>query len=269
MTDTQPPNVSAAGSSRKGLSPLALIAIIVGAVVVIGFVGLFVLGVFLWRAGQEVVDQATGERSLTEFLEALEENPARAAAEAIVRLNPELELIETNDAAGTLTIRDTSTGGTATLNFEDIAAGRFSITTDEGEFSVDAQSGEGGALRVTGTDGEMAFGGAATLDNVPDWVPTYPGVADLQVGYQGTDGDSLTGAISGGTTDDPQTVLDYYERVLEGSGYDIGGRSLTESGPTSFGSISASNASSGRNVNVAVIREDDGTQVTVNYKEEN
>jgi hypothetical protein len=94
-------------------------------------------------------------------------------------------------------------------------------------------------------------------------------VADLQVVYQATEGDSLTGAISGGTTDDPETVLDYYEGALEGSGYDIGGRSLTESGPASFGNISASNASNGRNVNVAVIGENDGTQVTVTYNEEN
>lgn len=269
MTDAPPPNVPAASSSRKGISPLALIALIVGTLVVIGFVGLFVLGVFLWRAGQEVVDQATGERSLTEFLEALDENPARAAAEAMVRLNPELEMVDTNDGAGTITIRNTSTGEKATLNFEDIAAGRFSITNDEGEFSVNAQGGEGGALTVTGTDGTMAFGGAATLDNVPDWIPTYPGVTDLQVAYQGTDGNSLTGTISGGTTDDPQAVLDYYARVLEGSGYDIGGRTLTESGPSSFGSISASNVSIGRNVNVAVLGENDATQVTVTYNEEN
>ena len=43
-------------------------------------------------------------------MEALRDNPAQAAAETLIRVNPELELLGTDEGAGTITFRKQSDG---------------------------------------------------------------------------------------------------------------------------------------------------------------
>ena len=116
---TTPPPLPESGADKKGLSPLAWIAIGIGTFVAVGFAGCLALGVFVFRTGQEAVREATGSESLSDFVEGLRGDPARTAAEAIIRINPELDLISTDDDAGTITFRNTRTDEEATLNFAD------------------------------------------------------------------------------------------------------------------------------------------------------
>ena len=111
-----------------------------GLVVVLAVVAL-AAGFFVFQKGKEIVQEATGSESFQEILQDLKDNPVKTAAELMIRTNPELQLLATDDEAGTFTFRITRTGEEATVNFEDIAKGRFSVTTSEGEYSIDA-SGE-------------------------------------------------------------------------------------------------------------------------------
>jgi hypothetical protein len=263
-----PPPVPGSAPAKKGLSPLAWIAIVVGGIMVVGFVGLMALGVFLFRQGREVVREMTGAESFSEFAEDLKDNPARASAETMIRMNPELDLIRTDDAAGTVTFRNNKTGEEATLNFADIAAGRFSMTTSEGEYSIDAADGvAGGEGGVTfrGPEGETRFGATAGLGDVPEWVPVYPGGSETQSAYQTTSGDGLSGAVSSKTADGVQRVVDYYKTVLEDAGYTIGAQSMTQSGDGAVGSISGELPEEERSINVTVIQQGGETQIIVNY----
>ncbi len=53
-----------------------------------------------------------------------EKNPERAAAELVVKFNPEYEKVSTDDEAGTMTIR-AKDGTVMTLSYEAIGEGRF------------------------------------------------------------------------------------------------------------------------------------------------
>lgn len=112
-------------------------------------VGMVVLAVSIFNWGRDALEEATGEQSLSDFVEGLEGNPARTIAETAIRMNPELELLSTDEDAGTITFRNKETGEEATLNFADIAEGRFTMTTSDGDFSVDAPAG-GGDVQRTG-----------------------------------------------------------------------------------------------------------------------
>ena len=68
----------------------------------------------------------------------LEQNPARTIARGIIMANPELEEVSADDEAGTITIRNTKTGEIITVNYDDIAEGKLSFSTDKGEITVDA-----------------------------------------------------------------------------------------------------------------------------------
>ena len=106
----------------------------------IGLIAMLGLGVSIFNWGRGALEDATGEWSLSDIVKSLEDSPARTMAETVIRMNPELELISTDDDAGTITFRSNETREEAILNFEDIAQGRFTMTTSEGEVSLDASA---------------------------------------------------------------------------------------------------------------------------------
>ena len=274
MPDSTPPPIPGAptpGPAKKGLSPLAWIAIGCGGIILVGAIAVIGLGIFAFRAGQEVVEEATGGRGIGGLVEDFQDNPARVGAETMIRVNPELDLIETDAAAGTITFRNNRTGEEATLNFADIEEGRFSMTTDEGQLSIDASDENAGAVTFSGPEGEVRFGVGAGLDDVPDWVPVYPGASEHQGSYQATAGDGVTGAVTSTTTDSAQAVVGYYTQLFEDAGYSILAESLTRTPDGAFGAVSAELAAEGRTINVGVIEQMPAggqvaeTQIVVNY----
>ena len=242
------------------------------------------------------------------------------AAQTMIRDNPNLDLVETDEEAGTITVRNNKTGEIATLNFEDIAEGKFSVTTDEGDFSVDASvDGEEGSVTIKGPEGETRFGatsgdmalslgdaevdatsgdvavsttdqatqgseisdgeeggvtkkgpegethiGASVdLDDVPDWVPLYPGMTETQSTLYFTPADGVMGAFTGKTSDDARKVVDYYKKHFEDEGYTIQAEALSSTPQGDFGSIVGE--LSGRTVTVGVVESEGEVQVDLNY----
>ncbi len=202
----------------------------------LALVGMVVLGVSIFNWGRDALEEATGDRSLSDIVESLEDSPARTIAETAIRMNPEFELLSTDDDAGTITFRRIETGEEATLNFEDIAEGRFTMTTREGEFSVDATaavaagSAAGGGVTFSGPDGQTRLGANITLDDLPEWVPVYPGSSDARVAYMTSTDDGASGMLTGTTDDSVQQVVDHYRDVFEDNSFTIANESTTQSG---------------------------------------
>ena len=224
------------------------------------------LGFFIFNKTKEVVQEATGSGSVTEFLEDMQQNPAKTAAETMVRMNPDLELVKTDDDAGTITFTNSKTGEEATLNFEDIAEGRFSMSTAEGEYSIDATDNGEGGVTFKGPDGETRFGASADLSAVPDWVPHYPGMEETQSTLHSTTADGVMGAFTGKSTDDAEAVVAHFKQLFEDQGYKIGGESMTKTGDGAFGGVNG-DLGDGRTVNVVVMSGQGNTQVTINYNQ--
>ncbi len=265
MSNGAPPPIPGTTPAKKGLSPLAWVGIGCGGLLVLGFVVFIALTAFVFKKGKDMVVEATGSSSIQEMVQKLEDNPAKAAAELAIRVNPDLELIATDDEAGTITFRNTKKGEEATVNFEDIAEGRLSVTTNEGEFSVSANDSSEGGVTFKGPEGETRFGASADLSDVPDWVTPYPGSSDTQSSFHSTTGEGMMGALTSKTSDSPQEVVDHYKKVFEDSGYEIGAQSMTTTGNGAFGAISGERKGEGKTLNVVVMGEGEQTTVTINY----
>ncbi|MGH9380894.1 MAG: hypothetical protein ACRD2Z_09830, partial [Thermoanaerobaculia bacterium] len=153
---------------KKKLGPLAWI--------LIGCLGIIVLVGILTVAGG-----IFATKKLKDVAENYRENPARAAAELAVRMNPDLELVEADDEAQTLTIRNKKTGEVFTADWSDIQQGKFRIDAGGKKVTVDATratSGDGGVITMTDESGDatVTIGGGDT-SSVPAWFPAYPGAS--------------------------------------------------------------------------------------------
>lgn len=266
MSNQVTPPVSGSAEEKKGLSPLAWVAIGCGGIIIVGFLVFFLLAIFIFQRGRAMVEDATGSSSISEFLEDMEDNPAKTAAETMIRLNPDLETVATDDEAGTITFRNNRTGEEATLNFEDIAEGRFSMTTSEGDFAIEADAAGAGGVTVTGPEGETRFGAGADLSDVPDWVPAYPRATETQGMMHSTTAEGVAGSFTSKTADDAQTVVAYFKELFEDQGYEIGSESMTRTGDGAFGTITGE-LGDGRSVNVVIIEGDGESQVTITYNQ--
>lgn len=263
MSEETSPPVAATAAAKSGLSTLAKVGIGCGVLGVIGLVVFVVAGYFLVQKGQEMVQEATGVESLEELAESLQENPAKFAAELAIRNNPDLEFLETDDEDGTITFRNRASGEKATLNFEDIAEGRFSMSTDEGDISIDADAD--GGVTVAGPEGEARFGARANLEDVPDWVPLYPNASEIKSAFQSASGNEMNGALSITTSDTPQAVFDYYKQLFEEQEHNILSQSMTDTGQGSLGSLKV-DLGTGREINIAILGLAGTCQVTLTYQ---
>ncbi len=253
MSEPQTPAPPAAQPpAKKKVSPWVWV---LGGCLVLVFLVLLLMGGCTWFLADKAKDMAAD----------FEANPAKAAAELVVRINPDLELVSTDEGAGTMTVLQKSTGEEITLNFEDIAEGRFSFETDEGESTISFDpEGEGG-LTVEGPDGTTTFGSGAD-DDLPGWVSVYPGASEPEGAYSSTAGDQRTGAVSFRTTDPVARVLEFYERTLKAEGLDVTKNIFTAQG-SEGGMLNGSSQSPARSVTVMVSEEDGETVISVNYTE--
>lgn len=241
---------------KKGLSPLAWVGIGCGVIVVLGVIALVAGG---WWV----------KNKATQYADKFEKNPTLAAAEVAVRMNPELELVKVDDDKGTLTIRNKKTGEEITMNAEDVKEGKVTFKTKDGTTTFDASgSGENGSVKVTGPNGQVATfgGGAGAPQNLPSWLPTYPG-GTVQGSFDSTSGNERTAAFSVTTTDPADKVLSFYEEKLKGAGLKVDRTNFDTNGMKG-GVINGTGENPVRQVGVTVGTQDDGsTSAAVTFSE--
>jgi len=191
---------------KKGLPVLAWIAIGCGGILVLSGIGFAFVG---WLAMSKMKDVASD----------FEDNPTRAAAELVVRMNPDLEMVESDDDAGTITVREKSSGKVVTMNYEDIEEGRISFESEEGrvEITGQPQGGEGG-MTITTDEGETRIGGGG---EIPDWVPAHPATTTRQSLLRSTGPTGDTGQATFTVDADADAVAAFYKAALEKAGYTV------------------------------------------------
>ena len=237
---------------RKGLHPLAWVGIGCGVLLVIVVAVTLVGGFFLARTVKNVAED-------------FENNPGLAAAKIIVKASPELEEVDVDEDAGTMTIRNTKTGELITVNFDDIKEGRFSWTADGEEITVDISDADSGTVKVESSDGDgfALTTGAAVTDEIPDWVPIYPGTEPANRGSLRTD-NSVSGNYSTTTDDAVAEVLEFFREALKSADYKVNVN--TYSGTDNEGAmINGSVEGEGKTVVVLINRDEESTTVNVTY----
>lgn len=229
--------------------------------VLIGCLGLaLVFGIVAVSCGLFVFGKA--KEAVQEF----EKNPARAAAETMVRLNPDLELVDADDEAETLTIRNKKTGEVFTADWSEIREGRISFESDGKEVTLDAQgtAEEGGVITMTDeSGGETVVLGGGDASAVPDWFPAYPGASDVGSTYSSRSAGEETGLFTFTTSDPVADVMAFYRDRLAGLGFELAENTYTSAG-VEGGSLSGEDGE-GRTVAVSVNSQGGETQVGVNF----
>ena len=237
---------------RKGLHPLAWVGIGCGVILVIVVAAMLIGGFFLARTVKNVAED-------------FEDNPGLAAARFVVKASPDLEEVETDEEAGTMTIRNTKTGELITVNFEDIKEGRFSWTADGEEVSVDVSDAESGTVKIESSDGDgfQLTTGDAVTEAIPDWVPVYPGTEPKNRGSMKTD-EMVSGNYTTKTGDSAEKVLEYFRDTLKAEGYQVNINTYT-SDDSGGGIVNGSLESEGKTVVVLVNTDGGSTGITVTH----
>lgn len=235
-------------TEKKGLSPWAWVAIGCGGLLLVAMIVMMVGGMFV-------------AKKVGDFAEDFEENPA-AAAEMLIKMSPDLELVDSDRDAGTITIRNKEDGKVITVNYDDIEKGKLSFETDEGEVTLSASGDpEEGLLTVT-TDGEETMRiGSSDMDDIPDWVPVFPGATATGT-YSASTPDGMGGSFQLTSSDSADEVLAFYVEQFEDGDWSV--QKTEYSGPDGKGGqVIASQE--GRTVMVILSSTEEGTQAMVNY----
>jgi len=241
-----------APAAKKGLGPLAWVAIGCGALIVVGFIIFAAAGLFVAKKAGEFA-----------------ENPTKAAAELVVRMNPDLELVESDEDKGQITVRQKSTGEVATFDYSEIEEGRFRFKTDEGEMTVDASAEQdGGTVTIKTDEGVAQYSASGEAGDVPDWVPLYPGATKTVGGGSASTPDMAGGTVQFETGDEPRKVLDYYEEKLKEEGYQVFLQTMSsgEEGPQ--GNVIGEDRASKRTIHVMVTKEQGVTGLVIVYSQQ-
>jgi hypothetical protein len=260
---TQPP--------KKGMSPLAWVAI--------GCVGLLILGAV--GVGVAFVMGASFVRGKAEsYAERWEANPELEAIKVAYRFVPEIDVVDSDSDRRTVTLRNTRTGEEVVLDFEEASQGTFRFATgdEEGEIRFGGDQGilevrgrEGtvriggdpqrGVLEVEGSEGRVRIGGGG---EVPSWVPVYPGT-EPQALFTQDDPRQVGGMIELQTSHSLDRVAAFYRERLEGLGYEV--NETRFSGPDGEGALVAGeNRSARRTISMHLEGTPEGTLARITYQ---
>jgi hypothetical protein len=123
-------------------------------------------------------------------------NPGVALSKVLTAANPDLEVINVDNAGRRLTIRDRRDGKEVTVSYDDVKNGHIS-------FSARDENGKVGQVDIGGGAGKL-----------PSWVPVYPGAkVESHISGQGNDGDERSegGVYQFTSGDSPSQVMSFYQ----------------------------------------------------------
>ncbi len=235
----------------QGTHPLVWVAVGCGAVILLG-------GLAIMTAGYFAYDKAK------DAFEAMEENPVVVASKLIAAANPEIEVVEADEENRVITFRNTKTDEEYTIDFEDIEQGRINFFSDDESLSLQVEAGEDnpGSLTVTTDEGTTKFGAVADRDDLPSWLPVYPGTTPV-ANYTSETAEERTGAYTIETEDDLEDVIDYYVTELEKKGFSIENRFTSSDGAM----VTAKSSDGALTVNLAASVDGGTVEAIVNFSE--
>ena len=190
-------------------------------------------------------------------------NPALAAAKLMAMANPDVEVVSSDDANGTVTIKDKKTGKVITLNFDQIKDGKLQVEQDGQKVTIDS-SGDG--LNVKGTDGSTVQIGTSSSAQLPEWLPSYPG-STAQSAFSMQGGAESGAAVSFTTQDAIDKVSKFYQDALKNAGMTVSANMMTQDGKTAGGMITAESADKKRSAVVNIASGDEGATVGITYSD--
>lgn len=158
---------------KPGIPPLGWVGIVLGSVLLV-FV---ILGILAFSFIKKKIELYT-------------RNPEKAAAEMLVGVHPDLEIVDRNDERSEMTIR-VKGGETLKVRYDEIAKGKFSFKDAQGNV--------------------VQLGGKSDLSEVPDWVPKVTGLSEIRA-FGNVRNGKAAGFYAGTTTELPETIEAAFEK---------------------------------------------------------
>lgn len=227
--------------------------------ILIGVIGLFM---FIGIAVGVVTIFAV--HKVKQFGSEMKSNPGLAMTKMMARMNPNAEVLSTNDSDGTVTIKDKSTGKVMTMKFDPDTKKMVMIDGDGKKVELSASgSGDDGKVEIKSSDGTVKFGGG---DKSPAWVPAYPGSSpEGNFSAQGADGSTSTFSFK--TKDSPEKVRAYYEEAVKSNGMKVTNTYSGQSGSESTAMVTAQDEAQKRTLLVMISTSDGETAVHITASE--
>ncbi|MFY9820112.1 MAG: hypothetical protein WAM82_01945 [Thermoanaerobaculia bacterium] len=271
-----PPPPGTPQAPKKGLSPLAWVGI--------GCAVLFVL-CLLVLGGVVGVGGYFAKKTLGKF----KEHPTLATFELMVRANPDLELVKSDEKTNTLTIKnkktgevDTisadetthtltvkneTTGETSTMSMDDVKGGKLTVKSDKGTATFDASGKDGGTFKVTDEKGQTTTmnAGAGAPQNLPSWLPVYPG-GTVKGTFDTTSAEGRSAAFTVSTSDSVTKMMDFYESQLKSAGLKVDRTNFSANGQDG-GTLTGKSSDDKRQASVLFGSAEGQTTATVTYQE--
>jgi hypothetical protein len=215
---------------KKGLSGWAWAGIGCGSVLLIGIV-IFVLLIGMCK------------RAVTEFSNDMNANPERKSAEMIIGFHPDYSVVSSNDETKQMTIKEDKTGKEMTFSYQDIAEGKFAVTT---------------------SDGSAVSFGAVDLTKVPAWV-VLPPDAKSTGGFLNVVNDKNAGVVVFTTGLTAEEVKEFFNKSWESWSTSSGSSSsMTLNGVET---VTLERKSATQEISVMVQASGGKTTATVTYSE--
>jgi hypothetical protein len=245
-----------APQNNSGIKVLLWIVGIVMGFILLSFASCSVIGFYALHK----VKQAGFDSDL------MRKNPALATAKMAVSLNPDTEILSSNDRAGSMVVRDKKTGKVVTMKF-DLQKKAMVITDENGKSTSFTTTGEGSnsSMEMKGPDGTVKIGNGS--DKAPAWVPVYPG-SSPQSTFSTSTGAEQTGSFAFVTQDQIDKVIAFYGDSLKSAGFAVSNMSSNSEGKVG-GMVSGDEKASKRNVVVSLATDHDGTHVNVTFSIKN
>jgi len=236
------------GQPPKKSNTLKIVLIVVAVVVCLGVAAASIGGYFLYRA----VKNAGFDSDL------MKTNPGLALTKMMATLHPDMEVISTDDARGTVTVRDKKTGKTTTFRW-DPGKKTLVIVGDDGKEVKFGASGDSkdGSVTIESGDGTVKFGAVAG-NNAPAWAPVYPGTTP-QGSFSSQTPDGSQNTYTFKTHDPASKVLDYFKQQLSSAGFKINTTAASDQG----GLLQAATDDGKRSVMVTVGTSTEGAEGSV------
>ncbi len=194
--------------------------------------------------------------------ELMKKNPGYAGAKMAVTMNPEVEIVSSDDDSGTIVVREKKTGKVVTMKF-DAKKKAMTVIDENGKTATLTTTGEGSSagLEVKGPDGTVKIG--ESTDKAPDWVPSYPGSAPKNT-FSASTGGEQTGSYAFTTGDSPDKLMSFYGDALKSGGFTVSNMTSSSNGKVG-GMVSGEDKTNKRSDVVSEGTESDGTHVNVTY----
>ena len=238
---------------KKGMGPLGWVLIGCGGILVLVFIVVLAGGLFfMHKAKQAGIDP-----------ELMKRNPGLASAKLMVAMNPDLEVVSSDDARGVVHIHDRKQNKNFILSFDDARKGRLTLQ-EEGKEAV-TLSGENGTFEAKSSEGTFKVGGGRPV-NAPSWVPSYPR-SEPKILMSADTPQARSAQYSFTTADAPEKVVAFYKDALTNGGLKVTNSATFTSGGNTGGTVAAETEGGRRNILVTVGNQSGATAVGVTYSE--